>query len=176
LLADVGGFGVNTNGGKAKSTGVELSSTLTPTRGLSLALNGAYVDARLTEDTPELVGGLDGDALPYNPHWSGTASADYSMALTDTTDGSFGFSWRYTGKRHAGFDTDYGQHRLKAYSQLDVHAGVSFDRMRIDVFARNLTDSRGITDLGTAGSAMNGALAAGVVRPRSVGLSIGYRY
>jgi len=48
--------------------------------------------------------------------------------------------------------------------------------MRIDLFVRNLTDSRGITDLGGAGSALNGLLAAGVVRPRSVGLSIGYRY
>ena len=113
--------------------------------------------------------------MPYNPHLAGTLSADYSAALTDTTDGSFGISWRYTGKRHSAFETT-GQHTLKAYSLLDAHAGVSFDKMRIDLFVRNLTDSRGITDLGGAGSALNGLLAAGVVRPRSVGLSIGYRY
>ncbi|HMI19539.1 MAG TPA: TonB-dependent receptor [Sphingomonas sp.] len=176
LLADIGGFGVNTNGGKAKSSGVELSTTLTPTRELSLSLNGAYVNAHLTEDAPDIVGGKDGDPLPFNAHWAGTVSADYSTPLTDTTDGSFGFSWRYTGKRETNFDTTYGQHELKAYGQLDAHAGVSFDKMRIDLFVRNLTDSRGITDLGTAGSALNGAISAGVVRPRSAGLSIGYRY
>jgi len=175
LLADVDDFGVNTNGGKAKSSGIELSATLTPSKGVTLAANGAYVDARLTEDAPALVGGKDGDNLPYNPHLAGTLSADYSAALTDTTDGSFGISWRYTGKRHSAFETT-GQHTLKAYSLLDAHAGVSFDKMRIDLFVRNLTDSRGITDLGGAGSALNGLLAAGVVRPRSVGLSIGYRY
>jgi outer membrane receptor protein involved in Fe transport len=176
LLADVDNFGVNTNGGKAKSAGFELSATLTPAKGLSLALNGAYVDAHLTEDAPDLVGGKDGDPLPYNPHWSGTFSADYSTPLTDTTDASFGFSWRYTGKRSSDFDTSYGQSHLKAFGLLDAHAGVSFDRLRLDLFVRNLTDSRGITSLGGAGSALNGARAAGIVRPRSFGLSLGYRY
>ena len=175
LLADVDDFGVNTNGGKAKSTGVELSATLTPAKGVTLSANGAYVDAHLTEDAPALVGGKNGDNLPYNPHLAGTLSADYSAALSDTTDGNFGISWRYTGKRDSAFEPT-GQHKLRAYGLLDAHAGVALDRMRIDLFVRNLTDSRGITDLGGAGSALNGLLAAGVVRPRSVGLSIGYRY
>jgi len=176
LLAVIGNFGVNTNGGKAKSSGVELAATLRPATGFSLAANGAYVDAHLTEDAPEVVGGRDGDPLPYNPHFAGTVSADYSIPLGNMTDGSFGLSWRYTGKRRADFDTSFGQHKLGAYSQIDAHAGVTIDKTRIDLFIRNLTDSRGITDLGTAGSALNGAIAAGVVRPRSFGLSIGYRY
>ncbi len=176
LLADVDNFGVNTNGGKAKSSGVEFSATLTPVKGVTLAANGAYVDAHLTEDAPALVGGKDGDPLPYNPHWAGTLSADYSTALTDSTDGDFGVSWRYTGKRKSAFDTTYGQHELKAYGVLDAHAGLSFDKVRFDLFVRNLTDSRGLTDIGGAGSALNGLISAGVIRPRSVGLSLGYKY
>jgi len=176
LLADVDNFGVNTNGGKAKSSGIEFSAIMAPTKHLTLSANGAYVDAHLTEDAPALVGGKDGDPLPYNPHWAGTLSADYSTPLTDATDASFGASWRYTGKRKSAFDTTYGQHELKAYGVLDAHAGLSFDRMRLDLFVRNLTGSRGITDLGGAGSALNGLISAGVVRPRSVGLSLGYKY
>ncbi|WP_404712992.1 TonB-dependent receptor [Sphingomonas sp. MMS24-J13] len=176
LLADVGGFGVNTNGGKARSKGVELSATLTPLAGLSLAANGAYIDAHLTEDAPALVGGLDGDPLPYNPHWSGTLSADYMHAIGSRADAAFGVSWRYTGRRRSDFDASIGQHPLGAFGQLYAHAGVSFDRFRIDAFVRNLTDSRGITNVGALGSAPNGAIAAAVVRPRSFGLTVGVRY
>ena len=91
-------------------------------------------------------------------------------------DGTFGVSWRYTGKRRSAFDVALGQYHLGAFSQLDAHAGVTFDRFRIDAFARNLTDSRGLTNVGTIGTAQNGALAAALIRPRSYGLSIGVRY
>jgi outer membrane receptor protein involved in Fe transport len=50
LLTAVSGFGVNVNGGTASSKGVEFSSTLTPAKGLSLSANGAYIDAKLTQD------------------------------------------------------------------------------------------------------------------------------
>lgn len=176
LYTSVNGFGVNTNGGKARSKGIELTSTLTPVRGLSLSANGSYVDSRLTQDASPLVGGLDGDRLPYNPRWSGTLSADYSRPLSATVDGNIGVSWRITGARRSAFDVDLGQYRLGAFSQVDAHAGVTIDRFRIDAFARNLTDSRGITNVGTLGSAPNGALAAALVRPRSYGLTIGVRY
>jgi hypothetical protein len=119
---------------------------------------------------------LDGDRLPYNPRWSGTLSADYSRPLSATVDGNFGISWRITGARRSAFDVNLGQYRLGAFSQLDAHAGVTIDRFRIDAFARNLTDSRGITNLGSLGSAPNGALAAALVRPRSYGLTVGVRY
>ncbi|WP_162875595.1 TonB-dependent receptor [Sphingomonas crusticola] len=176
LFTSVDGFGVNTNGGKARSKGIEFTSTLTPTRGLTLSANGSYVDARLTEDASPLVGGLDGDRLPYNPRFSGTLSADYSRPLSGTIEGTFGVSWRYTGERRSAFDAGLGQYKLGAFSQIDAHAGVTFDRFRIDAFARNLTDSRGITNLGTSGTAPNGALAAAIIRPRSYGLTIGVRY
>jgi outer membrane receptor protein involved in Fe transport len=176
LFTAIDGFGANTNGGKARSKGLELTTTLTPSRGLSLSASGSYVNARLTEDAPAVVGGLDGDRLPYSPSFSSTLSADYSRALSATVDGSFGVSWRYTGARRSAFDATLGQYRLGAFSQVDAHAGVTFDRFRIDAFVRNLTDSRGITSLGSSGSAPNGALAAALVRPRSFGLTVGVRY
>jgi outer membrane receptor protein involved in Fe transport len=176
LFTAIDGFGANTNGGKARSKGLELTTNLTPTRGLSLSASGSYVDARLTQDAPAVVGGLDGDRLPFNPRFSGTLSADYSRPLSTMVDGSVGVSWRYTGARRSAFDPALGQYHLGAFSQVDAHAGVTFDRFRIDAFVRNLTNSRGITNVGTSGSAQNGALAAAIVRPRSIGLTVGVRY
>ncbi len=176
LLAAVDGFAVNTNGGSARSKGVELALTARPTQGLTLGVNGAYVDAQLTDDAPDLTGGMSGDWLPYAPRFAATFSADYERPLTDKVTGRAGVSWRHTGKRRSDFDATYGQRRLETFDQVDAYAGVTVDRYRIEVFARNLTDSDGVVSLGGAGSAPNGGAAAAVVRPRSVGVTLGVRY
>lgn len=176
LLVDVGGFGVNTNAGGARSKGIEFTATLTPVTGLTLNANGAYVEAELTSAGSPFSGGVKGDRLPYSPKFSSTVSVEYGQPLSDSVEGTLGMSWRYTGDRDSGFDPASGQTRLPAYSQVDAHAGVTFNRFRLDAFVRNLTDSRGITNLGTAGSALDGAISVAVIRPRSFGLSLGVRY
>lgn len=175
VLAQIAGFGINANGGKARSEGVEFNVGLNPAPGLSLFANGSYVDAHLTSDTPASVGGLSGDPLPYNPKWQSTIGAEYEHPLSAQLTGRAGISWHYTGKRYSDFDAVNGQRRLGAFSQLDAHAGVDIGRFRVDAFAHNLTDARGIVNLGFFG-AVNGDLAAAVIRPRSFGLALGYRY
>ena len=177
LLTSVENFGVNVNGGKARSKGIELSATLTPVEGLTLGANGAYVDAYLTEDVAGL-GAVSGDQLPYTAKFSGTLSADYERPLTGKLNGTAGVSWRYTGHRQSAFDTEtgFGQRRLGAFSQVDAHVGVTYDHIRLDAFVRNLTDSRGVLDLGTVGSAENGAISAAIIRPRSFGATLGFSY
>jgi iron complex outermembrane recepter protein len=176
LIAQIDDYGVDINGSSARSDGVEFSITGHPIGGLVLSANGAYIDARLTQDAPIVVGGLKGDQLPYTARFSSTLGAEYEQPLTNAVSGVAGLSWRYTGARQSAFDPVYGQRELGSYSQLDAHAGVTFGQVRVDAFGRNLTDSRGILDVGGAGSADNGAVAAAVTRPRSFGLTLGYRY
>lgn len=176
LIAAVNDFAVNTNGGGARSRGVEFSATAKPVKGLTIAANGAYVDAALQDDAPALVGGLKGDRLPYTARFASTVSIDYDRPLTDRVNGTAGVSWRYTGARQSAFDTDFGQRRLSPFGQLDAHAGVTVDRVRIDAFVRNLTDSRGIVDVGSAGSARDGAVTTSIIRPRSIGATLGFSY
>ena len=64
LLTAIDNVGVNINGGSAVSNGIEGSLQWRPVRGLQVGVNGAYIDAHLTSDTPALVGGKDGDRLP----------------------------------------------------------------------------------------------------------------
>jgi outer membrane receptor protein involved in Fe transport len=175
LLAQVEGFGVNTNGGAARSKGIELTAGLNPSRSLSLYASGSYVDAYLTKPTPVLVGGGVGDPLPFNPKWQGTIGAEYKQPMSPSVTGHAGLSWHYTGVRYSDFDPANGQRRLRAYSQVDAHAGADIGRFRLDAFAHNITDSRGIVNLGFFGD-VNGDIAAAVIRPRSFGLALGYRY
>ena len=175
LLVQIGQFGVNINGASARSSGVEFTAGLHPLRELSLYANGSYVDAHLTADTPEQVGGVTGDPLPYSPKWQWTLGAEYDRPLQGSTTLHAGISWHYTGKRRNEFDPDVGQRRLPAYSQVDAHAGVDIGRFRVDAFAHNITDSRGISNVGFFGD-VNHDVPAAVIRPRSFGLALGYRY
>lgn len=175
LLVQVSGFGVNGNGPSARSTGVEFTAGINPSRELSMFLNGSYVDAHLTEDAPAIVGGLKGDQLPFNPKWQWTVGAEYEHPMSAKLTGRAGISWHFTGKRRSDFSAGTSQTSLKSFGQLDAHAGVDFGRFRVDAFAHNITDSRGIVNLGFFGDT-SGDLAAAVIRPRSIGLSLGVRY
>jgi outer membrane receptor protein involved in Fe transport len=175
LLAQIDNLGVNVNGGAARSKGVEFTAGLNPSRSLSLYATGSYVDAYLTENAPSAVGGFTGDPLPYNPKWQWTIGGEYERPMSPNVTGHAGLSWHYTGVRYADFQAGAPQQRLPAYSQVDAHVGVDVGRFRIDAFAHNLTNSRGITNVGFFGD-VNGNLAAAVIRPRSVGLALGYRY
>jgi outer membrane receptor protein involved in Fe transport len=181
LLVQIEGFGVNTNGDSARSKGIEFTAGVNPSRFLSLYANGSYVDAKLTSDAP-LAGGFDGDSLPYNPKWQSTIGAEYEHPLSTSVTGRAGISWHYTGSRSSDFNPPLGpglpgppQRRLDSFSQIDAHAGVEMGKFRIDAFVRNLTDEQGIVNLGFFGST-NGDIAAAVIRPRTVGLSVGVRY
>ena len=174
LLVQVEGLGVNTNGPSARSKGFEFNFGLNPLRGLSIYANGSYVDAYLTKDAPALAGGQKGDPLPYNPKWQSTIGADFEYPLNGTITGRAGLSWHYTGSRRSDFDPINGQRKLGGFSQLDAQAGLDFGRVRVDAFAHNITDARGIVNIGFFGSP-TGDLAASVIRPRSFGLTLSMR-
>ncbi|HEY3949150.1 TonB-dependent receptor, partial [Phenylobacterium sp.] len=176
LLAAVNGFGVNTNGGSAKSEGVEGNLTWAVTPDLTLSANGAYIQANLTSDTGPLLGGHDGDRLPYVSPISGALDANYSHALSGDIRGFVGGSVRFTGRRRSDFNPTIGQISLPSYSQVDLRAGLEWQQYRIELFAKNVGDERGILSIGGLGSTPRGAVQAGLISPRLVGVSLSARY
>jgi iron complex outermembrane recepter protein len=178
LYAQVNDFGVNINGGDATSDGLEFTATAHLTDAFNVSLNGAYTDAQLEEDTPELSGGKKGDALPFTPEWSMGLNADYEWAVGAQSTAYVGASLRYlsdqTGTYDLGFRTENGKQReVPSYEVLDLQAGVDFGRYTIELYAKNVSDSDGKTSVGTLGASPNGAIATGVIRPRTIGLSLG---
>jgi outer membrane receptor protein involved in Fe transport len=170
------GVGINTNAGGAASDGVEASLMFRPVDQLKLSLTGAYTDAKLTEDTDELlVGGRDGDRLPYTPKTSYTANADYEWPLSGEQSAYFGFlqsSVRSARGLRSGVRRENDRQRfLPAYDMLDLRAGWDFGKVAVELFGRNLTDDDGKTSDAT-GNTPNGAIATGVIRPRSYGVTV----
>jgi len=176
LLADVDNTGVNVNGGSARSDGVEASVAYAPIAGLSLSANGAYTDATLRSDTPALLGGLKGDPLPYSAKWTGALNADYSWPIADAAHAFVGGSVRYVGNRKSDFDPNIGQLPLPAYTTVDLRGGIDWNNYRLEVYAKNVNDARGIISVLGYGSTPGGAVQAGVTRPRTIGLSLSAKY
>jgi outer membrane receptor protein involved in Fe transport len=182
LITIINGFGVNINGSSAKSDGAEFTATFRPTPGLVASINGAYTKARLSGDAPELVGGLKGDRLPFTPPYSVAVNTDYTWGLGGETEAFIGGSLRFLSKQTADFDATFRaangrQRQVPSYDVIDLRAGVEFGRFGIEAFVRNLTNADGKTSVGTLTTSglpatPNGALEAGVIRPRTIGLSL----
>ncbi|APZ98837.1 TonB-dependent receptor [Sphingopyxis sp. QXT-31] len=173
----VNNFGINFNGGKAESNGLEFTANLRPTNGLVFSLNGAYTDATLKDDTPAQVGGLAGDRLPYTPKYSIGANADYEWDLGGETQAHVGASLRSLSKQPAGFDFAFrsanGRQRyLPSYEVVDLRAGLDFGRYSLEVYAKNLFDSEGKTSFEVPGNIPLGAAGTAVIRPRTIGATL----
>jgi len=182
LLQVVNGFGVNANGGTAESKGLEFTATAR-SGGLSVTFAGAYTDAELTEDTDPLVGGLDGDALPFVPEWTLALGGDYEWDVFNDATAYVGGQVAYTGDRLAEFssrldplDPTSPRRESDAYTTVDLRAGVLWNNWSLELYGKNLTDEDGITDINAPGLYPNGAAAISVIRPRTIGVSVGVRF
>jgi outer membrane receptor protein involved in Fe transport len=182
------GFSYNDNGKGARVNGIEGALNLRPSRGMNVSLNAALMDAQLTADTPGLVGGQDGDTLPYSPKFSFGANADYEWPVFAGATAFVGGSLRYTGKQRAGFRIDSDsisvdpegnfiadalpQRRIPDFATIDLRAGVDFGQFTLEAYARNVTGSHGITALNDADGLPAGAIQAAFIQPRTIGLSL----
>ena len=177
LLAVVEGVGVNTNGPSARSDGVEGTVNVVPAPGFTLSANAAYTDAVLTGDTdPILVGGKKGNRLPYSAHFTGALNADYTHHMADNVSLFVGGSLRFVGSRYSDFNPSLNptgadhQLLLPSYTSLDLRAGVNYRNFRLEAYAKNLNDARGIYVITGIGGTPQGAVQAGIERPRTFGL------
>lgn len=171
----IGPVGANDNGDGARVYGAEASATIRPGTGLTFMVNGAYNDAKLTEDTPPVTGGFEGDQLPFTPEWSITASADYEWGVGAAT-AFIGGDVRLLGDQAAGFSTAYrgayGRRlEIDGYTKVDLRAGVEFDALSITAFARNVTNSRGLNNIGSFGERIGTQLSASPIQPRTLGVT-----
>jgi iron complex outermembrane recepter protein len=178
LLAVVNGFGLNGNGGTATSKGAEFTASIIPSPGLTFSLNGAYTDAFLTKDTDRVVGGRDGDPLPYTPKWAAALRGDYEWNVRNRATAFVGGGVSYTGDRTFNFttrDNDGSLTRIGSYVTADFRSGIEIGRWSLELYGKNLTNEKGIVSVAGAGALPNGALGLAYIRPRTIGLSLGVR-
>ncbi|MFW2853507.1 TonB-dependent receptor [Sphingomonas sp. TX0543] len=160
-----------TNGGRARSQGVELSGTLRPVRPLTLGLTVGYTDAKLRDDIPGVPGSpMKGDRLPFSAPWSASFSADYDFTIGAQTKASLGFGVNYLDKRRGGF-MDYGQVTYPSYTTADVRASLQRAGWKLSTFVSNIFDKR-IPVGGDQISPGNPRFGLIINRPRTIGVDL----
>jgi iron complex outermembrane recepter protein len=173
-----GPIGLNGNSGSADSRGVEWNFLWRPMQGLSVGLLGAFTDAKLTSDAL-LLGGMNGDALPYVPKFSSTFNMDYTWAASSNYAGFVGGSWTYTGTRYTAFSssvTTIESHvKLPIYNTLKVQAGLDNGHFSVELFGSNLTNARGVTEYANSGGENQTGIAA-FIQPRTIGIELGAKF
>jgi outer membrane receptor protein involved in Fe transport len=168
------GFKYTGNAGGAKSQGVELTVDAHPADGLTLGATFSYDDAVLTKGFPSngQYYGVPGDRLPLTSQFSGSLSADWEFPFRSGT-GYVGAVGTYVGQRLGVFVGTPQRQDLPGYTRLDLHGGLRSDAWSVNVYANNITDTRGLLDGGTG---YFYPPARVYIVPRTVGINIAYTF
>ncbi len=177
LLEVVNNFGINGNGGTAKSQGVEWTFGYVPVHGLNFTWTGAYTDAYLTAPAPG-VNGQDGDPLPYAPKWSTALDGEYDWAVFANYKAFVGATWSYVGSRSSDFGSNpagTSQVDLPSYNTIGARIGLDNNHYRVMLYGKNLGNSDGITSYSSSGApGLNGDIA--VIQPRTIGITLSAKF
>jgi outer membrane receptor protein involved in Fe transport len=194
------------NAGDARIWGIESDFFLRASDGLTFSGGFSFNDAEITKDfcrianpqfdctlpgpageTNELLA-PEGTRLPVSAKFKGNALARYEFPIGDLT-GHFQGAVVYEGKRTSDLrllERDLVGD-LPSYTTVDLSAGVKSDRWSVELYARNLFDSKGqvtrtIQCVETTCGDPDGLTAIGgkfytvVTTPRTIGLRVGTKF
>lgn len=172
-----------TNIGKAVSRGLEFEIALAPAEGLTLGVNGTFIDAQVTDLTPTeaaISGAAEGVRLAA-PKFQGAAYVNYAfdlspearanMSVVASHVGSYPGMFPYVPGRPGVISPTYGY--TQAYNNVNATFAVAFEQLTIGVYAENLLDSRKINYVHPEAFL---ASRFGVQRPRTIGLRASYDF
>ena len=161
LFQVVNDFGVNANGGTAESKGIEFTATARADEGLSFSADGRVHRCRADGGhgpgwcgpDPDLVGGFDGDPLPFVPEWTLGLGGDYEWSVFGDATAYVGGQVAYTGDRLRTSATAWtAGSDLRAARAGQLHDPrpadrESRDKWSLELYGKNVTDEDGITDI-----------------------------
>lgn len=182
-----GAVGITGNAAKAKSQGLEFSFNARVTDEITLSGNYAYNDAKLTSDAPKVVDGIydvfSGDRLPGTPKHAGAFTVNYDKPLPNGMDLKVIYSAIYTGEIYSKIGLRGNGEVMPDYWVNKASIGLARDNWEATLFADNIFDKYAVVavsnDFGAVGQ-IDGVTkryyAHGVLRPRTVGVDLRYRY
>ncbi|WP_293878292.1 MULTISPECIES: TonB-dependent receptor [unclassified Sphingomonas] len=190
-----GAVGITANAGGARSRGVEGSLSLNLGR-FNLSGNYTYLDAKLTQDAPGLIGGIskafnipgagdafDGDRLPGSSKHAGSITATYTVPMANDADLDLAWS---TAARSNTYSTTglrgYGE-AIPGYSTSRTSITYKTKAWEASLFANNVFDKYAVASVSndyTLARANDGVLIRsygfGVIQPRTIGVEMRFHY
>jgi outer membrane receptor protein involved in Fe transport len=171
IVIPICGGQFNTNVGDARAVGGEIEARYKPPvlSGLVLGLNLGAEHAYITS-TVNATAFAVGDHVLYTPEYTATVLADYSWHLTDAVGAFVRGDYEYTGKSYGAFSPQANQpfYIDPSYSVVNLNAGITWGKVELSAFAKNLTDNQTILQ----SPQINGVTEGYTLRPRTIGLSL----
>jgi outer membrane receptor protein involved in Fe transport len=173
-----------TNGGTARSRGLEAAINWKPLPGLAIDANATFLDAVITESLPMLAGtdtlvGQSGDRLPASAKFSSNLSAQYDWHLNGSINAFVGANWSFIGARESTFVNSAAvpipRFTMPSYSDVDLRAGLEIlKNWQITMFVRNILNENGVV----VGDNRNGTSVTTVnfLQPRTIGGNVAYSF
>lgn len=173
-----------TNGGEARSRGVEVQASLNPWRGMALDGNMTVTDAEITQALPGLnassLSAPTGSRLPFSSRFSANLSAQQTFTVKNGLQATLGFTFTHVGNRAGPFNTVAGNGGhprilIPAYQTIGVNAGATInDVWSITAYVRNLLDERGVAAADSrSGTNVPTAL---FIQPATMGLTLARKF
>jgi iron complex outermembrane recepter protein len=165
------------NGGTARSQGVELTAAYAPVESIRLGLTLAHTDAVLAEDTPSL-SGARGARLPFVSKLGASMTADYQLRLRNDWSARAGLAHRYVGDQFSEVASSPSAVRAPSYRLTDFNLSLFNERWTARLFVKNATNARAyvtpilITDVFGAPLQID----TSIVQPRTLGISLEARF
>jgi len=180
VTVNVGGVNQLENAGTARVTGAEMAFDYRILPALTLGGSAAYTNARLTS-IPTVIGVTTlGVRLPLSPRFNFALIGTYDIDLAGGYTGSVNVTDRWIGERHAGFDTEISRpYNLASYNITDLNFTVrSPYHLEYGLFVRNVFDKAGEVSANIIPLQYNhdAPVQVFLAQPRTVGLSINYKY
>jgi iron complex outermembrane receptor protein len=179
-------FFVSGNAGTAEDNGAEFDLSFRPTEHLTLSVNGAYIDAHLTQSF--CLGGPCGSStviwhspsgteLAFVPHEKGSVIARYDFPWSADVQGHAQVSTSYTG---SSWSTMFLETRgvQPSYSLTNARLGANWGHWASEFYCENLFDSRAILFVNRSDYDFYQGDQYGretIARPRTVGITLSYR-
>ncbi|MCJ2183010.1 TonB-dependent receptor [Novosphingobium sp. 1949] len=175
-----GAYSFMSNAGAARIRGLEAEAFVKPLQGLTLNLSGTYLDAKLTRDQVSdvvVAAGKAGDRLPYIPHFSGSASAEYRQPVSDSLDFFARLDVNYVGSSYSELrPTNAYRVKIDDYAMANARIGVelSASDTGIYLFVNNIFDATAINY--AARSSTANSYSATSAAPRTIGINLRHAF
>ncbi len=173
-----------TNIGKARSKGFEFEINALPAEGLSIGVNGSVNDTEVTELTAEeaaISGAVLGSSLAF-PTFQGAAYLKYTTDISENVRGFFTANFQHVGDFPNQFPNVPGNPNAQAptygftepYQNVNLSLGAEIgDNTKVTAYVENLFDDHSIIYRHPEAFA---DARASTLRPRTIGVRIGYDY
>ena len=168
------------NAKSARSKGVELEVTGNLSDRFTVWTNFSYTNAELTEDVINFNGNGEniyaGDRLPGSPEQQWSVGLDYSQPINSARLDA-GLSISRSDEIYTTLNDELTNYdRLSGFTTANARIFLTFDQWRLGAFVNNISNTRGITGKRTTEWYGERGQFEYITRPRTIGVSLRYRY